>query len=256
MTWSERVAHIARAQKGDYFTRHIPSVVAQRLGEHVRGSWGAADQLGHIAAKLLFTHGPALVREVFAPIRHVIPQAVAAYFAETDLKAGDLAMTILDMADATNAFESIGFDVPPSVLESFRPYLPAVREFREYPAWSWRKGFIALALNERRVWAPIAGYLPEQPIRFKPGKKFALHVQGLLAHLGAARLVGARFEDVVPAWSSFLTYADTLFDMREIEYELVPWIARIVYHHIGQWPLDRVGELLHAQIQRCIAADV
>jgi hypothetical protein len=256
MTWSERIAHINDFFDPDYLAEGVPRFVAQRLAAHQAGTWGAADQVGYLAAQLLLTRGPAFARETFAPIRHVLPQAVAAYLAECDLDAGDLAMMILDMSDATNAFELIGFDVPPSVLESFRPYLPAVKEFREYPEWRWRKGFTALALDERLVWAPIAGYLPERPIPFTPGETFEFNVQGLLAHLGAARLAGARFEDVAPAWRSFMACADSLINTHQIEYVLVLWVARIVYHHIGQHPPGIVGDLLHAEIQRCIAEGV
>jgi hypothetical protein len=157
------------------------------------------------------------------------------------------------MSDATNAFELIGFDVPPSVLESFRPYLPAIQDFRDKIRWRWTKGFTALALNERLVWAPVAGYLPDQPIPFTPGETFEFNVQGLLAHLGAACLAGASFEDVAPAWRSFMMCVDSLINTHQIEYVLVLWVARFVYHHIGQHPLGTVGELLHAEIQRCIA---
>jgi hypothetical protein len=255
MTWAERIAHTnARYERRNWFSGHIPEVVAQRLEAHRRGSWGAADRVGILTAEMLFIRGPQFVRETFAPIRHVIPQAVAAYLAECDLAAGALSTMIMEMSDATNAFEIIGFEVPPSVLESFRRNLPGIEELREYPEWRWGKGFTALALNERLVWAPIAGYLPDQPIPFVPRATFEFNVQGLLAHLGAARLTGARFEDVEPAWRSFMEAADSLIEARQIEYVLVLWVARIVYHHIGQQSLGSVGDLLYAEIQRCVAA--
>lgn len=78
-------------------------------------------------------------------------------------------------------------------------------------------------------------------------------MQGLLAHLGAARLAGARFEDVEPAWRSFMESADPLIDAHQIDYVLITWVARIVYHHIGRQPLGSVGDLLYAEIQWCIA---
>jgi hypothetical protein len=254
MTWSERLAHMVSFQTGNYFTHHVPHFVAQRLDAHTRGSWGAADRVGRMSAELLFTHGPAFVRETFAPIRHVLPQAVAGYLAECDPAAGALSPMIMEMSDTTNAFELIGFDVPPSVLESFRPYLPRIEELRDYPQWRWGKGCTALALNERLVWAPIAGYRPDQPIPFVPRETFEFNVQGLLAHLGAARLAGARFEDVEPAWHSFMESADSLLDAHQIDYVIVLWVARIVYHHIGQQSLGSVGDLLYAEIQRCVAA--
>ena len=256
MTWTRRIAHINEFFDPDYLAEGVPRFVAQRLEAHKQGSAGAAGQVARMIAELLFTRGPAFVRETFAPIRHVVPQAVATYLEKCDVtirEGRSLSTVILDLSNATNAFEILGFDVPLSVLESFRPYLPAIEEDREYPEWRWDKGFTALALDERRVWAPIAGYLPDQPIPFTPGETFELNVQGLLAHLGAARLAGARFEDVAPAWRSFMMCVDSLINVHQIEYELVPWIARIVYHHIGQHPLGTVGELLHAEIQRCIA---
>jgi hypothetical protein len=256
MTWSERLAHMAKFQKGDYFTHHVPGFVADKLEAHNQRNAASAVQVAHMIAKLLLTRGPAYVRETFAPIRHVLPQAVAGYLATCDLAVGSLAPTVLDLSNATNAFEIVGFDVPPSVLESFRRYLPAVEDFREYFQWRLEKGFAALALNDRRVWAPVAGYLPDQPIPFTPRETFEFNLQGLLAHLGAARLAGANFEDVRPAWWSFMACADALLDTNQMNEDLILWVARIVYHHIAEQPLGEVGELLHTSIQRCVAAGI
>jgi hypothetical protein len=255
MTWSSRIAHIASYQTGDYFTDHLPRVIANKLEAHNQGSAGSAGNVAYILAELLFTHGPNFVRETFAPIRHVVPQAVATYQKMCDVTIREnrpLSTVILDLSDTTNAFEILGFDVPPSVLESFREYLPAIHVPREFPAWSWRKGFTALALNERRVWTMIAGYIPGQAIPFKPGETFEFNVQGLLAHLGAACLVGASFEDVKPAFWQFMQCADTLFSIHQIEYELILWVARIVFHHIAGEPLGSVADLLYTTIQTCV----
>ncbi|HWO21741.1 MAG TPA: hypothetical protein VNO30_23385 [Kofleriaceae bacterium] len=255
MTWSERLAHMAKFQTGDYFTHHVPRFVADRLEAHNQGGAGSAGQVGEMAAELLFTRGPAFVRNAFAPMRHVLPQAVASYLKECDVTIREnrpLSTAILTLSDATNAFEIIGFDVPPSVLESFRRYLVAIDVPRESPALSWIRGFTALALNERRVWTMIAGYIPGQAIPFRPGETFEFNVQGLLAHLGAARLVGASFEDVRPAFWHFMMCADMLFDVNQIDYELVLWIARVVFHHIAGEPLGSVADLLYTTIQTCV----
>lgn len=254
MTWSRRLAHLTQSQTGDEFTRHISTFVQQRLTSHNDGTWAAADQVGKVAATMLFTHGPAFVRDTFAPIAHVLPHAVADYLSRISPAADALSTMILDMSDATNAFEIVGFDVPPSVLESFRPYLPRIEQDRDYPEWTWGKGFTALALNERAVWAPIAGYLPDQEVAFVPKATFGANVQGLLAYLGAARVNGATFADVAPAWRSFMESAGSLFSARQIEHVLVLWVARIVCYDIGREPLGHVAELLHAEIQRCVAA--
>jgi hypothetical protein len=256
VTWQERVDHIR-----GFFAERTPAqryreVIAQRLWSHEHGVWQAADSLGRHIAELVLIEGPAVARDTFAQVKHVLPQAAAAYIAGVDPAADEVEPTVFDMIDATNAFEVIGFEVPASILSSFRPLLPRVADERDRPRWRWAKGFAALAMGDRFVWAPVAGFLPDDPVPFEAGATFGPDLQGLLAYLGGARLAKASFADVEPAWRSFMATADTLIDMGQLDYPLVLWIARIVFHHIGGKPLASVGELLYADIQRCIAAGI
>jgi hypothetical protein len=257
MTWSERLDHIRDFyQSTNWLADDLPGFIAQRLAAHGDG-WHAAAGIGAKVAKLLFLHGPALVREKLAPIGHVVPAAVADFLRRNCANPNaEVSSGIFEMVNATNGYEIIGFDVPPNVLASFRPHLARIIEERESPYWRWTKGALALALDERAVWGPIAGFLPGKRVPFQAGQTFGPNVQGLLAHLGGARLAKATIAEVEPAWQSFMATADTLVDAAQIDYALILWIARIVYHHIGGKALGSVGELLHAEIQRCLAAGV
>ncbi len=255
MTWAERIEHVHSLHDDTYFADHLPRVIAQRQAAASTGAWGAADRLGSMIAGLIPIRHSAELRQLFSSLQTVVPGAVAAYLRKSE-GDHDISTMIFEMTDATNAFECIGFEVPQAVLESFRPYLTRVMDEPDIIKDRWSKGLVALALDERWVWAPIAGYLPDQPVPFVPGQQFGPNMQGLIAYLGGARLAGASFADVEPAWRSFMAMANSLFAIRHTNYNIILWVARIVFHHIGGRPLGTVADLLHDDIQRCVAEGV
>jgi hypothetical protein len=254
MTWQARVDHI----RGFYDRQGEPNVsfqelIALRRYAHEHRTWGAVDGVAYHIAEMVLLGGPLLAREVFAEVSGYLPNAVAAYLAEIDPNA-ELEPTLYELTDAANAFGVIGFPSSPELLRSLGPLLPRVPDERDWPRWRWKQGFTAVALDDRWVWGPIAGYMPNDPVPFHAGATFGPNLQGLLGHLGAARAAKATFADVEPAWRSFMATADPLINMGQLDYSLILWVARIVFHDLGGQPLRDVAQLLHVDIQRCIAA--
>ncbi|HWU86475.1 MAG TPA: hypothetical protein VN253_04345 [Kofleriaceae bacterium] len=254
MTWYELSSHINKGYKlGEYLTVFLPRFVARQLDFHARGDWKAAELLGEIISEMLIVRPPDFVRGQFAPLRHLVPQGVAAYLATLDPE-GEISPVIFELTNSTCAYEALGFEVPPTVLASFRPYLSRITYQRDHPKlWHWSKGIIALVLDERAVWGPIAGVAPDQPVPFTKGDTFGSNMQAFLAHLAGARLVGASLQDVLPAWRSFLTLAEPMLQIRQIDKPVVLWVARFVFHHIGGAPLSTIADTLHEEIERLVA---
>jgi hypothetical protein len=254
MTWFELSAHINKGYKlGEYLTTFLPRFTARQLDLHQRGDWKAAELLGEIISEMLIVRTPDFVRSQFAPLRHVVPPGVAAYLASLPPE-GEISPVLFELSSSTCAYEALGFEVPPTVLASFRPYLARITYQRDHPkAWHWTKGITALALDERAVWAPIAGVAPDGPVPFAKGETFGSNMQGLLAHLAGARLAGASLQEVLPAWRSFLTLAEPMLQSRQIDKPVVLWVARFVFHHIGGAPLPTVATMYHEEIERLAA---
>src|SRR5262249_3336789 len=146
-------------------------------------SAAAADQLASSLAMMLISRGPAFVRAELEPLKHILPQSVAAYIRDC---AGThtLSSMLLEYADATNIFEIVGLDVSPAVLGSFRPLLVRVATHHDdMPERHWTKALVALALGERLGWIAIAGFLPTQEVPFIPRATFEFNIQGLIGHL-------------------------------------------------------------------------
>jgi len=255
MSWCELTAHINKGYRlGEYLTTFLPRFITRQLDFNERGDWKAAELLGEIISEMLIVRKPDFVRGQFAPIRHVVPQGVAAYLASLD-KEGEISPIFFELSNSTAAYEALGFEVPPTVLASFRPYLARITYQRDDPQlWHWAKGITALVLDERAVWGPIAGIRADDPVPFTPGQTFATNMQGLLAHLAGARLAGASLHDVLPAWRSFLMVAEPMLQTRQIDKPVVLWVARFVFHHIGGAPLPTVANTYHEEIERMVVA--
>jgi len=187
-------------------------------------------------------------------IKHIVPQSIAAYVQGC---AGDytLSSTIFEYSDVTNIFEIVGLEVPPEVLESFRPLILRVgTDRRDMPESHWTKALVSLALGEHLGWVGIAGFLSTQGVPFVPRATFEFNVHGLIGHLGGALLSGASLDDVLPAWHQFMALAVTLTKVRQIDNQVILWVARVVFHHIGKQPLGTVGDRVFEEINQLVAA--
>jgi hypothetical protein len=252
MTWTAVRKHYNKVLD-DFELKLFRKLVPQHLELFRNGSAAAADQLAFSLSLMLIARGPAFVRRELEPIQHILPQSVAAYLRDC---VGDYALSsmIFEYSDATNLFEIVGIDVPPEVLGSFRPFMPRVdTDRRDMPASHWTKALTSLALGEPLGWVGIAGFLLSQEIPFVPGATFEFNVHGLIGHLGGALLSGASLEDVLPAWHQFMALAVTLMDVGQIDEQVILWVARIVFHHIGKQPLGTVADRVFNEINQLIA---
>ena len=247
MTWTAVRQHYDKLLDR-YELRLFRDLVPRHLELFREGSAAAADQLAFSLSLMLIARGPAFVRRELEPLKHILPQSVAAYIRDC---AGNhtLSSMLLEYADATNIFEIVGLTVPGEVLASFRPLLVRVEtDHRDLPERHWTKALVALALGERLGWIAIAGFLPTQNVPFVPCATFEFNMQGLIAHLGGALLTGATLDDVSPAWRQFMAVAVTLMDVHQIDEQVILWVARVVFHHIGKQPLGSVGDRVFEEI--------
>ena len=253
MTWTAARKH-ADQQIDSLELKLFRNRVPQRLEQFRTGSAAAVDRLAFPLAWMLTARGSAFVRHELEPIKHILPQSVAAYVQGC---VGDhtLSSMLLEYADAMNIFGIVGLEVPPEVLESFRPLILRVEtEPRGMPERHWTKALVSLALGEHLGWVPIAGFHRVQDVPFVRGATFEFNVQGLIGHLGSALVSGASIDDVLPAWHQFMALAVTLTKVRQVDNQVILWVTRVVFHHIGEQPLGTVGDRVFDEINRLVAA--
>lgn len=253
MTWTEQREHYDK-MLDRYELKLFRDLVPRHLELFQQGHAAAAAQLASSPALMLIARGSAFVRRELEPIKHILQRSVAAYIQDC-AGAYTMSSALLEYANVTNIFEIVGLGVPPDVLESFGPLILRVETDRhDLTSDHWTKGLLSLALNERRGWASVAGLDPTQDVPFIPRARFEFNVQGLIAHLGGAILSGATIDDVLPAWQQFIALADTLREVRQVDNQVILWVARVVFHHIGRQPLGTVGDRVFEEVNRLVAA--
>jgi len=253
MTWAAVRKHYDE-MLDRYALALFRDLVPRKLELFGQGSAAAVDHLASSLGEMLVARGPAFVRREVEPIKHILPQSVAACVRD---RVGDYTLSSMTFegTDATNLFEIVGFEVSQAVLGSFRPLILRVETHpQDIPERHWTKGLVSLALGEHLGWVPIAGFNRVQDVPFVRGATFEFNVQGLIGHLGGALLSGAALEDVLPAWHQFMALAVTLMDVHQIDEQVILWVARVVFHHIGKQPLGTVGDRVFDEINRLVAA--
>ena len=254
MTWSKQVAHFQRLAGSDS-EEHLAKYISLKRAHHEAGIWNSIQYVVEHALPGFFGLGPEYSRRTVAPIYAFVPQAVSAYLKTVE---GEYPLSTMpfELLDSTNFFALLGYSVPGEALTSLAQLLSRIETSRHDPesvSWHWQRGFMALALRKDPVWRGIAGLMPG-PLAFTPGESFGPNVQGLLRYLAAATENRARVEDVMPAWKTFLAVFLSLYNARQVNFETLFWIARIVYHDIGGESLGSAGDHLFADIQELAAA--
>jgi hypothetical protein len=167
----------------------------------------------------------------------------------------ELHWIVLSAFDIANALECAGCSVPPEVTAGMGEWLPRVKHTEEDVKYRWKTGFIALALDVRAAYYPIAGYNLDGAIPFTAGQTFELNLQGLLGHLAGAVESDATVGDVLPAWQDLLRVFFTMLPARMIDPGTLLWIGRIVHHRIGGRPLGEVADEVRADLRRAVGLD-
>lgn len=256
-SWTRTAAHFERMADDELAS--IRSTRTKRLAEYAqgRGIIGLHLQLAEAdALRLLVGRGPDVVREELRPLvpyaRREAEQMFRDYFRPDGPITGDA------VASATGVcmYECLGLDAG-DVLSIFKPYLVRIETSRrdEYVFQHWNRALAALALDDRRTWGPIAGFMPKDPIEFTPRTVFEFNVQGFIAHLAGAIVHQRAFDDVLPAWRDFVRVYPYLQRTKMANLSTLLWSARLVHHHIGRKPLSTVAEFLYTEIQAAIAAE-
>lgn len=231
----------------------------KKLAEYAQGRTpiGLDLQLAESGAlRLLLGRGPDVVREELQPLvpyaRRCAEQMFRDYFRPDGPITGDA------VASATGVclYECLGFDVG-DTLSIFKPYLVRIETSRrdQYVHEHWNRALAALALDDRRTWGPIAGFIPDDAIPFTPGATFEFNVQGFLAHLAGAIVHQRALDDVLPAWRDFVRAYPNLQRANMANLSTLLWAARLVDHHIGGQPLGTVAEFLYSEIRSAVAAE-
>lgn len=219
--------------------------------------WGAAEMLPETCTKILFVAGANEVREFLDPFAD-LPEQVTANYLGFQQHDHEISPALLKFTDLANIYLCVGRTLTQDLLGTLRPYLVRVMSDRNMPWAYWKRGFTALAVDDRLSWGPVAGLLQDDPIPpFQPGKTFQFNLQGLLRHLSAAIHERAPLVDVLPAWRDFLVVVPELKKTREIDvdWETCWWVARLVHHHIGGAPLATVGDFLYREIYAIAGLD-
>jgi hypothetical protein len=247
MSWSETLIFWRERFEREGWLAAFRDGVPTLLSQFRAGSWAALNQVASEAAQIFLGLGPDSVRAELAPIKHVVPQSVADYLSTCE----GTGTMLFDVSDPINVFQIHGFDVPPTVLDSLRPYLLRVGTARnDVPARHWTKALTAIVVGEPFGWTPIAGAAKPEQLRFKANEEFGANVQAFIGHLGAAVGSKAQLDAVMPAWLDFLRTADPLMDANQIDMQVILWAGRIVYHHIGGEALGTVADQIYADIGR------
>lgn len=151
---------------------------------------------------------------------------------------------------AANLLQIMGIAVEADCLARAADYLVQLDTARFEPhAYHWSKGVAALALDRLLVYRAVAA-LPEGGAPpYDPAADPGFNNQGWLALLASAVESGIAFDDAVALWRRFLRVYGTLVEVGAIMDFDLAWVARIVRHRIGGYPLEGVADWLCQELR-------
>jgi len=232
----------------DSLTRQLSEVPAQY---QQRGAYALDD----VASKTVnaVIAGGATLREPIAPAAPALLAALAR--AAADAAQRPLSFVALNHVDMLGVVASVGVEVPDVAFDQARAILAAVPTSRqdERVVNHFRRGFVAIALKEPRVYRGIIGHAGAAALPFRAGETFGPNVQGFLTHLAGAVEQGASMTACMPAFADFLAYYFALQEAGNVNSSALFWSAFTLHHLLGQQPLAGLGDWLHETLYR--AAD-
>lgn len=116
-------------------------------------------------------------------------------------------------------------------------------------AYDWSKGVAALALDRPIVYRAVAALPEEGAPPYDAAVDPGFNDQGWLALLASAVESEIAFDDAVALWRRFLSVYGTLVEVRAILNSDLAWVARIVRHRIGGYPLESVADWLCQELR-------
>lgn len=252
-TWADKQALFRVSDPLRNFNRRLPN--RRELHDDglagKPGNWRILTTVGTEAVELLLAYGPETARTA---LEQIAPMVIPALDRREEGFGADARQStaVLAMASSVCMFEVLGIDLGEDLLPRLRPKLVQIPTTRndEFVYQHWNRALIALALDDRCTWGPIAGLLPGDPIPFTAKATFEFNMQGLIAHLAGAIAHGAPRSDVDPAWRDFLRCYPVLEEAGAANLETLLWVGRLVMHHVDGSPgLGKVGELLYLAVK-------
>ncbi|MBK6534080.1 MAG: hypothetical protein IPF99_32265 [Deltaproteobacteria bacterium] len=222
--------------------QQLPAQYAQR------GSYAVGDVSGRAIDAVIAS--PSRFRDALA----VAAPAVLADVAGTAAEAAHCTVSFVHLRtiDLLGAIASVGVEVPPSTFEHARAILAAIltRRQDEYPAYHFMRGFMAIGLDEPRVYRGIIAHAGEPSLPFTAGETFGPNMQGLLTHLAGAVEHGAPPEAVLPAFHDLLGDYIHLQEAKLVGSGALFWFGFVLHHRLGRRPLATFADWLHATLYR------
>lgn len=146
---------------------------------------------------------------------------------------------------AANLLQIMGVDVDVASVERVAERLVELDTTRFEPhAYHWSKGVAALALDRPLVYRAVAALPEDGAPAYDPSVEPGFNDQGWLAQLACAVESDIPFDEAVLLWRLFLAVYGTLVDVGAIVDTDLAWVARIVRHRIGGYPIDSVADWL------------
>lgn len=182
-------------------------------------------------------------KDLYADIGPQVPRAEAAIDPTSPID-------LLTHLAAANLLQVMGVAVEAECLARAADNLVRLDTARFEPhAYHWSKGVAALALDRPIVYRAVAA-LPEGGAPpYDPAADPGFNDQGWLAILASAVESGIAFEEAVALWRQFLGVYGTLVDVGAIMDTDLAWVARIVRHRIGGYPLESVADWLCQELR-------
>jgi len=205
------------------------------------------------AVRLLIACGPDVVREELRTLAPLAREQAEQMFQKYFRADGQVTASALVAATGVCLYECLGLGTG-GALAVFKPHLVRIETSRrdQFVFQHWNRALIALALDVRATWGPIAGFMPNDSVPFTPEATFAFNVQGFVAHLAGALIHGRAIADVLPAWRDFVRCFPELQAVAMADTGTLLWAARLVHHHIGGHALDTTGAFLYDEVRMAV----
>lgn len=176
---------------------------------------------------------------------------------EQKAAAGQLGWSRMPLVDEVGVFVAMGAPGTEQMPARAATCLPSIGTSRndDHVYCHWNRGLAALALGVPAIYRPISGHEMHARLRFVPGARFELNIQGLLGHLAAAVEQRAALADCEPAWHDLLLNFRVLQRANMLSSASLVWIAWILHHCLAGQPIASTADYLQASVAGVVSAE-